>query len=108
VTFVAVGAALAAQSRGNYAYLASLAPRAQFSSYAGLTNAVLAVVAFAPVLGGGLIQRFGYETFFVVAAAAGLVAVLASGWLVDIPAAREEFSTGRASKGQRMLSPSRV
>jgi hypothetical protein len=108
VTFVALGAALAAQSRGNYAYLVGLAPRAQFPTYAGLTNAVLAVVAFAPVVGGVLIQRFGYETFFVVAAAAGLVAVLASGWLAYVPAAREEFVTGPAGRAQRMLSPGRA
>jgi hypothetical protein len=107
-TFVALGAALAAQSRGNYSYLVGLAPRAQFPTYAGLTNAVLAVVAFAPVLGGALIQRLGYETFFVIAAATGLVAVLASGWLVATPAVREESLSGLAGRGQRMLSPGRA
>jgi MFS family permease len=70
---------------------------------------VLAVVAFAPVLGGVLIQRFGYEAFFVIAAALGLVAVLASGWLVDVPGGvRDEFTTGEDGRGQRMLVTSRA
>src|SRR5215216_600903 len=54
--FFVIGAALAAQSRGNYDYLAALAPHAVLPAFTGLTNAVLALVAFAPVAGGILIE----------------------------------------------------
>jgi hypothetical protein len=78
-----------------------------------MTNAVLAVVAFAPVLGGILIQRFGYEVLFGTAAALGLGAVFAGGWLADTPSLvqnrgtnERDFSTatralvsGRAGSG---------
>jgi MFS family permease len=86
VVFFAIGAALAAQSRGNHDHIAALAPRPLLSTYAALTNAILAVVAFAPVLGGLLIERSGYEALFLVAAALGLLAVFASGWLAFTPA----------------------
>jgi hypothetical protein len=85
VAFFAIGAALAAQSRGNSSYLAQSAPHNQLPAYSGLTNAILVVIAFAPVLGGVLIQRSGYEAFFGAAIGIGLVAVFASGWLTDIP-----------------------
>ncbi len=83
--FFAIGASLAAQSRGNYDYLAALAPRPVLPLYVGMTNAVLAIVAFAPVLAGLVIQRFSYEALFGTAAALGLAAVFASGSLADIP-----------------------
>jgi len=92
VAFFAIGAAMAAQSRGNYDYLAALAPRHLLPVYMGLTNGVLAIMAFAPVLGGMVIQRFGYEALFGTAAAIGLLAVFAGGWLTDTP------STSRASQ----------
>jgi hypothetical protein len=85
VVFFAIGASLAAQSRGNYDYLAALAPRPILPMYVGMTNSVLAVVAFAPVLAGIMIQRFGYEVLFGTAAALGLAAVFAGGWLADTP-----------------------
>ena len=83
--FFAIGASLAAQSRGNYDYLAALATRPVLPLYVGMTNSVLAVVAFAPVLAGIVIQRFGYEALFGTAAALGLAAVFAGGSLADIP-----------------------
>jgi hypothetical protein len=86
VAFVAIGAALAAQARGNGAYLTPVAPRRLLPAYSALTNGVLVIVAFAPVLGGALIQRSGYEALFGAAIGIGLVAVFSGGWLVDIPA----------------------
>jgi hypothetical protein len=83
--FFAIGASLAAQSRANHDYLTASVNRQVLPLYVGMTNAVLAVVAFAPVLGGILIQRFGYEALFGTAAALGLGAVLAGGWLADTP-----------------------
>jgi hypothetical protein len=86
LAFFAIGAALAAQARGNHDYLSALAPRPLLAAYTGLTNVILAVVAFSPVVGGMVIQRFGYEALFVVAAALGLVAVFAGGLLAFTPA----------------------
>ena len=86
IGFFAIGAALAAQSRGTTDYLAALAPRPLIASYTGLTNAILAVVAFAPVFGGLLIQRSSYETLFVAVLAIGLAAVFVGGALSTTPA----------------------
>jgi hypothetical protein len=91
--FFAIGASLAAQSRGNYDYLAALAPRPILPMYVGMTNSVLAVVAFAPVLAGIMIQRFGYEVLFGTAAALGLAAVFAGGWLADTPSLKRTPGT---------------
>jgi hypothetical protein len=103
--FFVVGAALAAQSRGNYDYLAALAPHQVFPAYTGLTNIVLAIVAFSPVLGGVLIKRYGYEALFGVAAAVGLAAVFAGGWLAETPSrARERQDTGYLTTSNALLS----
>jgi len=93
----AIGAALAAQSRANTSYLAGFAPTPRLASYTGLTNAILAAVAFVPVLGGVLIERSGYEALFAVTIALGLVAVFASGWLDEALAARgpQDMRLGR-------------
>lgn len=82
--FFAIGAALAAQSRGNSGYLTPLATWHQQSAYSGITNAVLVIVAFAPVVGGYLIQRFSYEVLFMSAIVVGLAAVFASSWMVEV------------------------
>lgn len=84
IAFFAIGAALAAQSRGTYDYLAAVSPRHLLATYSGLTNAILAVVAFAPVLAGLLIQRSGYEALFGTLIAVGLAAVFAGGALAEI------------------------
>jgi hypothetical protein len=103
--FFVVGAALAAQSRGNYDYLAALAPHPVLPAYTGLTNAILAIVAFSPVLGGILIERFGYEALFGVAAAVGLATVFAGGWLAETPSrARERQDSGHVAASKAMLS----
>jgi hypothetical protein len=103
--FFVVGAALAAQSRGNYDYLAALAPHQVLPAFTGMTNAMLALVAFTPVLGGILIERFGYEALFGVAAAVGLVTVFAGGWLAETPSrARERENAGQAATTRAILS----
>ena len=62
-----------------------LEPRPLLGAYTALTNAILAVVAFAPVLGGVVIQRSGYETLLVATLAVGLAAVFAGGALASTP-----------------------
>lgn len=84
LAFLSIGAAMAAQSFGNEAYLTPLAPRHLLPAFSGLTNAVMAVVAFAPVVGGVLIQRYSYELLFGLTVALGLLAVFAGGWLTAL------------------------
>jgi len=103
--FFVVGAALAAQSRGNYDYLAALVPHPVLPATTALTNTILALVAFAPVVGGILIERFSYEALFGVAAAVGLVTVFAGGWLAETPSrARERLDAGHAATSRALLS----
>ncbi|MCC7024249.1 MAG: hypothetical protein IT338_15595 [Thermomicrobiales bacterium] len=85
IAFFTIGAALAGQARANHDYLAPLAPPHLLSTYSTLTNAVLVLFAFAPVVGGALIQRAGYEALFGTALVLGLLAVFAGGWLANIP-----------------------
>ena len=62
-------------------------------------------MAFSPVLGGILIERFGYEALFGVAAAVGLVTVFAGGWLAETPSrARERENAGHAATTRAILS----
>lgn len=83
IAFLAIGASLGGQARGNFAYLTEVAPARLRASYVGLTNVSLAVVAFAPILGGVLVDRLGYEWLFLIAALIGFAAVFASGALTD-------------------------
>ena len=83
VAFLILGAVTSGQGRANFAYLSEIANPRLHGVYAGIANAVLAVVAFAPVLGGMLIERSGYEVLFLVGAAIALLAVFASGALTD-------------------------
>jgi MFS family permease len=83
IAFVALGAAVAGQGRGNFGYLEEVAPIRLRAAYAGLTNAVLALVAFVPVVGGLILDRSGFDALFLTAALLGLIAVFASGALTD-------------------------
>ena len=47
----------------------------------GLINTILGVVAFVPVLGGTLLDRFGFDLLFLVAFLIALGGVLSSGLL---------------------------
>jgi hypothetical protein len=106
IAFFTIGAALAGQARANHDYLTPLAPSHLLSLYSALTNAVLVLVAFAPVVGGALIQRSGYEALFGVVLALGLVAVFAGGWLADIPASsRQRLDQPSATRRALPASP---
>ncbi len=81
--FVAYGAALAGQIQGNFAHLFAIAPDESRRGYAALANILLAPIAFVTVLGGAVIERYGFDRAFLVATLASLVAVFASGALTD-------------------------
>ena len=52
-----------------------------------------------------LIERFGYEALFGVAAAVGLATVFAGGWLAETPSrARERENAGHAATARALLS----
>lgn len=107
VAFFSIGAALAAQSRGNGEYLTPLAPRHLFPAYMAVTNGALAIVALAPVVGGAFIQGNGYEAFFGVVIALGLAAVFAGGALTDLPAQlRDRSPSGATHDGPTRALPS--
>lgn len=81
--FVCMGAAASGQARGNFGYLAEISPDRFRGPYAGILNSALMLVAFAPVAGGLLIERFGYEGLFAVAALAAFIGAFASGSLTN-------------------------
>lgn len=83
VAFWGIGASSAAQARGTFGYLAEFAPFRLRAAYAFATNAALAVVAFAPIAAGLLVERAGFDALFLVAAVVGVLAVFASGALAN-------------------------
>lgn len=83
IAYVALGATLAGQARGNFGYLAETAPERSRAAYAAITNTLLAIVAFVPILGGIIIERNGYDALLLTATGLGLLAVFASGALTD-------------------------
>ncbi len=100
LAFLALGVSLAGQAQANYAYVAEFASERFHPTYVGLTNALLAIVAFAPVIGGMLIERFNYPILFLIAAMVGLMAVFASGALTDT-----HVRTRRAAAVWRLRRP---
>jgi len=83
VSFWCIGAASAAQGRGTFGYLAEFSPSRLRPAYTAATNTALAVVAFAPIAAGVLIERAGFDALFLVAAVVGVLAVFASGALAN-------------------------
>jgi MFS family permease len=81
--FVAFGAVLGGQALGNFGYLGDIAPPTARASFSRLTNAVMAVASLAPIAGAKVVDRYGYDTLFVSAAAIGLAAIFASGILTE-------------------------
>ena len=81
--FVAIGAAAGGQARGNFSYLAEIAPARLRSTYTALTNGALIAIATAPIIGGLILDRYEYDELFVTAALISLLAIFASGALTD-------------------------
>ena len=104
LTYVAIGISLAGQSRGNFGYLTSLGNTRAQVAYTGITNLVLVVVAFAPLVGGIIVAERGYNALLLVASGLALLAVFTSGALSDT-----HIRSGRAirSSGRRVALPGR-
>ena len=83
IAFWCIGAATAALARGTFGYVAEFAPFRLRTAYTLATNALLAVLAFAPIAAGLLVERLGFEELFLVAAVVGVLAVVASGGLAN-------------------------
>ena len=100
IAFVALGAAIGGQARGNFSYLAEIAPSRLRTVYTGLTNGTLVVIAIAPIAGGLIIDRYGYEALFLTTALISLIAVFASGALTDT-----HVRTRRSAAAWRLRRP---
>lgn len=83
LTFLAYGVALAGQGIGNFGYLlAAVAPARRDGAFA-LTNVVLGAVALVSLGGAVLVERYGFETLFLVATLVSLTGIFLTGALPD-------------------------
>jgi MFS family permease len=73
--FVVSGITRPAANIAYPSYLLDIAPAAERSLYIGLTNTVLGIATFIPVVGGILLDLFGYRTVMFVA-----LAISATAW----------------------------
>ncbi len=55
-------------------YLLEIAPAAQRPLYVSFTNTILGIATFVPVIGGTLLDLFGFRTLFLIALGISLVA----------------------------------
>ncbi len=81
VVFALYGVAISGQNLANMTYVLDIAPDHERAAYVGLVNTFLGVVAFIPVIGGTLVDAFGFQFLFLVAFMITLAGVLASGGL---------------------------
>lgn len=79
--FALYGVALSGQNLANMTYVLDIAPDHERAAYVGLINTILGVVAFIPVVGGTLVDAFGFQFLFLVAFLITLAGVLAGGAL---------------------------
>jgi MFS family permease len=81
LVFAIYGFALSGQNLANMTYMLDIAPDQERAAYVGLINTFLGVVAFVPVIGGTLVDAFGFQFLFLIAFLITLIGVLASGAL---------------------------
>lgn len=79
--FVLAGMALAAQAVANWTYLVEIAPAGRRATFTRPTNVVLAAVGLVPVLGGWIVQRYDFNTLFLVTTGIALLTLTLSGAL---------------------------
>ncbi len=108
VAFWCIGAATAALARGTFGYIAEFAPFRLRTAYTLVTNALLAVLAFAPVAAGLLVERLGFEELFLVAAVVGVLAVFASGALANTFVRLRSRSVSPIGPAATAVAPSAV
>lgn len=81
LVFVVYGATLAAQMLANFTAVLELARPDERPTLVGVTNTVLGFVAFIPMLGGYVVDRFGYTAVFLLSLGLSVLALIASGLL---------------------------
>jgi MFS family permease len=81
LVFAIYGVALSGQNLANMTYVLDIAPDNERAAYVGLINTFLGVVAFVPVIGGTLVDAFGFQFLFLIAFLITLIGVMASGAL---------------------------
>ena len=67
LVFLLQGAYYAAMFMGTQNYALSIAPSEYRSAYIGLFNTILGITSFAPVLGGFVVEAWGYPVLFGLA-----------------------------------------
>jgi hypothetical protein len=83
LTFVAYGAALAGLAAGGFSYLLSVAAPERRGDAFAVTNLALAAMALVPFAGAFLVERWGFETLFLVATLTTLAGIFSTGALPD-------------------------
>ncbi|MCS7050021.1 MAG: MFS transporter [Thermomicrobium sp.] len=81
VVFVAYGATLSAQMLANFTAVLDLARPDERPTLVGVTNTILGLVSLVPMLGGLVVERFGFPAVFLLALALTLLALASSGLL---------------------------
>ncbi len=81
VVFIAYGATLSAQMLANFTAVLELARPADRPTLIGFANSILGVVSLVPLLGGLVVDRFGFTAVFLLALALAFLALLTSGLL---------------------------
>lgn len=81
VVFVAYGATLSAQMLANFTAVLELARPDERPTLVGTTNSILGIVALVPMLGGVVVDRFGFPAVFLLALILTLLALATSGLL---------------------------
>jgi MFS family permease len=100
--FVLYGAALSGQALANMTYVLDVAEPEHRPAYVGLTNTILGFVAFVPVLGGIMVDSYGFEFVFIITFLIAFAAVVASGMLHEPrPAADASIRNAIATRYQR-------
>lgn len=83
LAFVAYGVALAGLTAGGFAYLLdAVAPERRGDAFA-VTNLALGAMAFVPFAGALLVERWGFETLFLVATLTSLGGIFLTGALPE-------------------------
>lgn len=81
VIFVLAGMAVAAQAVANWTYLVEIAPTGRRAMFTRPTNVILALVGLVPIAGGWVLDRYDFDTLFLVSTGIALLTLTLSGAL---------------------------
>ncbi len=79
--FVLAGMTMAAQAVANWTYLVEIAPTGRRAAFTRPTNVVLAIAGLVPLAGGWLLDRYDFDTLFLITTGIALLTLTLSGAL---------------------------